>query len=333
MKKRISLIVATAIALILTILSCNKGENIQNNNDNNVLKRYLEIKSTMATFQKNNGDANLEALGASIMNNKKKSLKSVVDSGWVDTGWIDVDTSYWQKWTCANVNEYIDTDGNNVTVYDYGTSGCDDWGSLIKGKVTYIWSQKNDIYFSKVLYENYSAYGMTMNGYSEYSYSFGNMIFANGIDSTITKINWSGSSSCNENIEMAYENGETFQYTADYSSDWNGQSCTVHQGEYSYKNITNGYEYTYKVTQDLFYNYECGPEIYVPVSGIEEIIYKDVEVDTKFITNYGNGTCDNLATISENGVDYTVDFGNLWYTEPCGNASCDSVVVYVGVKN
>jgi len=333
MKKRISLILVSAFAILLGISSCNKEENAQINPENDVLKRYLEIKSTMATFQKNNGDANLEALGASIMNNKKKSTKSNLDSGWVDTGWVDVDTTYWQKWTCANVTEYIDTDGKNVTVYDYGIDGCDDWGSLIKGKITYIWSQTNDIYYSKVLYENYSAYGMTMNGYSEYSYSFGNMYFANDLDSSFYEINWSGSSSCNENIEMSYEGGETFQYTADYSSDWDEKSYTVHQGEYSYKNITNGYEYTYKITQELFYNYECGWEIYVPVTGIEEIIYKDAEINTIFITNYGNGTCDNIAIITENGVDYTVDFGDLWYSKPCEDANCDSVVVYADGTN
>ncbi len=333
MKKRISLIVVSAFAILLGIASCNKEENIQKNPDNDVLKRYLEIKSTMATFQKNNGDANLEALGASIMNNKKKSLKSDSDSGWIDTGWVDVDTTYWQKWTCATVTDYIDADGKNVTVYDYGIDGCDDWGSLIKGKITYIWSQTNDIYYSKVLYENYSAYGMTMNGYSEYSYSFGNMFFTNVVDSVIPEINWSGSSSCNENIEMIYQDGETFHYTANYSSDWDEKSYTVHQGEYSYKNITNGYEYTYKITLEIFYNYECGWEIYVPVTGIEEIVYKDVDLDTKFITNYGNGTCDNIAIITENGVEYTVDFGDLWYSKPCGDANCDSVVVYAEGNN
>jgi len=334
MKYKISFIIVIAAAIISGISSCKKDDNDVVKNDNDVIKRYLEIKSSMGSFQKNNGDVNKEALMASIMRHHKKSSKAYSDSGWVDTGWVEpIDTTYWQIFTCATVTEYVDDNGKNVTVYDYGQDGCEDWGSFFKGKVTYIWSQTNDVYFSKVMYENYYAFGMTMNGYSEYSYSFVNMTFENGKDSTISNFDMSGSSSCIEDIEMIYDGGETYHYTANYSSEWEEKSYTVHEGEYSYKNLSNGYEYTYKVTEELFSNYECGYEIFVPVRGIEEIIYKDFEIDTKFVTNYGDGTCDNIAVINENGNEYTIDFGELWYSQPCEEPNCDSMVVYVEGKN
>jgi len=342
MKKKMGLILLAVLAVIFGISSCKKENDP--NKESDALKRYLEIKSMMASFQNNNGEANLTALEASIMKSRKKILKcdgdsGVIDTGWIDpdtgwidpdTGWIDPDTAYWESWTCAEVTEYIDNEGNYVTIYDYGVDGCDDWGSLIKGKVTYIWSQVENVYYSKVLYENYSAWGMSMNGYSEYSYTMSdNMFFENPSDSSTTSFVWSGSSSCNEDMEMSYEGSETFHYTANYSSEWDENSYTVNEGYYSYKNITNSYEYTYTVIEDLFYNYECGWEIWVPVKGIEEIIYKDTELNTQFVTDYGDGTCDNIAQVTENGVVFTVDFGEMWYTEPCIDADCDSVVVYV----
>jgi hypothetical protein len=212
-----------------------------------------------------------------------------------------------------------------VTVYDYGTEGCDEFGTLVSGKITYIWSQIDTLYHSEVIYENYSGYGMTMNGFSEYSYTFNDMNYIEPGDSGVYTINWSGSSSCIEDIVMAYTGGSTYHYTSDYSS-----SSTIHQGEYSWQDVTNGFGYTYKINQDLFYNYGCGWEIWVPVSGIEEITYVDAETNSHFITDYGDGTCDNLATVTENGVTYVVDFGELWYWEPCEGDGCDSVVVAVG---
>jgi len=332
MKRNIKFVLVALVVLIAGISSCTKDENVQKEPENDVLKKYLEIKSMMSSFQNTNGNANLAALEANIIKNFKSTLKDGpnsggADSGWVDSGWVDVDTTYWQEWTCANVSEYVDNDGNFVTVYDYGVEGCEDWGSLIKGKISYIWSQNQDVYYSKVIYENYSAWGMSMNGFSEYTYTVDNMIF-NETDTARYMIDWSGSSSCTEDMEMSYEGGETFHYTANYSSEWSNNSYTVHQGEYSYKSITGNYVYKYTVTEDLFYNYECGWEIWVPVSGIEEIYYKDLEQETTFITKYGDGNCDNIAVVIENGIEYTIDFGNLWYSKPCEEANCDSVVVY-----
>jgi hypothetical protein len=328
MKKNISLIFSIVAGLLILIGSCKKEDNIKQV-QNDVLKRYLEIKAKMSAFQQNNGKDNLEAIGASIMNEMKKKLKS--SSDFKDTVYIDslyVDTTYWENWTCAIVSEYIDNDGNNVTVYDYGDEGCDEWGSLIKGKITYIWSQNNEKYFSKVLYENYNAYGMTMNGYSEYTYTFSTMDFPS--DSNYV-FNCSGSSSCVENIEMTTEN-ENYLYTANCSYEWDENSCTVHVGETSYKELNLGYEYTYKVTNELYYNYSCRWEIYVPTRGIEEILYKSATEKTEFITDYGDGACDNLAIITENGIVYSVDFGDMWYWQNCEGGGCDSVV-YVDVTN
>jgi hypothetical protein len=283
----------------------------------------------MSSFQNTNNNANLEALGANIIKNFKKSGKDDPNGGGVDTGSSGSlnDTVYWQEWTCANVSEYVDDDGNFVTVYDYGAEGCNDWGSLIKGKVTYIWSQNKDIYYSKVIYENYSAWGMSMNGYSEYTYSIDNMIFDYS-DTAKYVLNWSGSFTCNEDMEMSYDGGESFHYTSNSSSEWNNDSYTVHQGNYTYESLTGNYKYSYSVTEDLFYNYTCGYQVWVPVKGIEEIYYKDNTLETTFITKYGDGTCDNIAIVIENGVEYTVDFGNQWYSKPCEESDCDSVVVY-----
>jgi hypothetical protein len=322
MNNRINIIAAMAIIAMVGVSSCKKDEVANQALNDEVLKRYMAVKSTMGSFQERNGSANLQALGLGIIFNMNNRFKSAGDSAVADT--VVTDSAFWDNYTCAEVIDSIDENGNNYFIYDYGIEGCDFLGSLIKGKITYIWSQQNEIYTSKVIYDNYSGYGLTMNGFSEYTYTVDNMTF---LPEDSASINWSGSSSCTENIEMVTAEGETYSYTGNYSSEWDNNSYTVHEGEYSYKNLTQGYEYTYKVSKDLYYNYTCS-ETYVPVSGIEEIIQKENNTTTSFVTDYGNGTCDNLATISENGTSYLVDFGEQWFCPDCGGSS-DSTVYYL----
>jgi hypothetical protein len=71
-------------------------------------------------------------------------------------------------------------------------------------------------------------------------------------------------------------------------------------------------------------SYKCS-DIWIPVSGIESVSSKENDQSYSFTINYGDGTCDNLATVTENGKTAVVDFSQI-YTTVYG----DSVVTNSG---
>jgi hypothetical protein len=66
------------------------------------------------------------------------------------------------------------------------------------------------------------------------------------------------------------------------------------------------------VSEPLITDYKC-TESWVPVSGIETITTTQNDgTSQEYSLNYGNGTCDNLAELTENGQTTTIDFGQLY---------------------
>lgn len=320
--------------ILLGIITCTKDKD-STSKQSDVVKRYLEFKTKMSAFSESNGQMSnfLNVIGASQLHLKSlKKISMVLDSTINDS--IPVDTSgYWNYWTCAQVTEYENNDGTHTTIYDYG-DGCDEFGYFTKGKISYVWSNIGNSYYSKVLYENYYSYGMEMNGYSEYSFtSDGNSYF--GYDTTnvesdssaITDIvyYWSGSSTGKDNIIMKFDSGEKYSYTSNFSTKWENSTYTILEGEFTYTSDPDGYNYHYLVYDPLIYNYDC-PNVWVAVSGIESIHYDDLTKTYDFIIDYGNGTCDNLATITENGETSQIDFSDLLYIY-CG---ADSITCRYG---
>jgi hypothetical protein len=334
MKAKIGKLALLGLILFAVIYSCKKEQN-PDANQSDVVKRYLEFKTKMNAMNASFGQMSnfLSVIGASELRNNGLHLKSATgDTIYTDS--IPCDTSgYWDYWTCATVTEFDNGDGTHTTIYDYG-DGCDEFGSLTKGKITYIWSNAGNDYYSKVLYEKYYSYGMEMNGFSEYSFtSDGDSYF--DYDSTqVSKDSgsspgivfyWSGTSTGKDNISIEYDSGEKYTYTSNYSNKWDNSTYTVLEGEYTCTSEPDNYNYHYLVTSPLLYNYEC-PDTWIAVSGVETIHYKDTAETYDFIIDYGDGSCDNLASVTENGETSVVDFGKLIY-EYCEDVVSDSSTV------
>ena len=162
-----------------------------------------------------------------------------------------------------------------------------------------------------------------MNGYSEYSFkSDGNSyyeydtIYNKGdIDDSLYYIMpaiwwWSGTSVATENITMIFDDGNILSYSSDYENKMDNKTSTTVRGEYYYENESEGYLYSYSVVKPIVYNYEC-TESWVAVSGIESTVFTENGITTEIETDYGNGECDNLVKITENGVSEVVDLGKL----------------------
>jgi hypothetical protein len=329
--KRRSFYTVVLFTLILTgIVSCEKNKTNPNSPAETV-KRMLEMEARMNALNSGTGKMTnfMSVIGYSQFKEGNLSI-SGADSmpGSPDSTYFD-STAYWSPVTCAKVTETVNEDSTHTTVYDYG-DGCNEYGSFTKGKITYIWKNDNNNYTSEVIYEHYYSYGVEMNGSSKYSFtSNGNSYVLMGTvensgDTTVSVMpvafNWSGTSDAHEDITMTFDDGTSTYYRATYSNEWDSASYKVLQGEYYYKNSSEGYAYHYLVTEPLITDYTCSGS-WVPVSGIETISTTQNGETQEYSLNYGNGTCDNLAELTENGQTTIVDFGELYKVIEGGNGT------------
>ncbi len=326
MKTNLIRIIIFISIILLSVVSCKKS--LTDDQDlSEGAEKFLELKTRMNAINAGSGQMSnfLSVIGESQMKNGDLNISgTITDSSYIDSISIDPDI-YWEYFTCAKVTEYDNTDGTHTTIYDYG-DGCEEYGALYKGKITYIWRNEGNEYYSKVIYNDYYAYGVEMNGMSEYSFtSDGNSYFSTGVkedsgDSTVTVspvvFNWSGSSTGHEDITMITDDGTTFNYLSDYSNKWDSISYTVLVGDYYSKSESDeyNYEYHYSVDIPLVTDYRC-KDSWVPVSGIETIINTENDKTSNYSVNYGTGVCDNLAELTENGKTTVIDFSELYFIE------------------
>ncbi len=326
MKPRIINPIIIVIISFSVIISCEKNKT-DNQNLSEGAKKLLELKTRMNAINANSGQMSnfLSVIGESQMKNGELNISGTgIDSNYIDSISVDPEV-YWKFFTCATVSEYDNTDGTHTTIYDYG-DGCEEYGSLYKGKITYIWRNEGNNYYSKVIYNDYYTYGVKMNGLSEYSFtSDGNSYFSTGVkenknDSTVTVspvvFNWSGSSTGHEDIVMVTDDSSTYQYLSDYSNKWDSISYTVLVGDYYNKSesVEYNYEYRYTVDRPLVTDYRC-IDSWIPVSGSESITNTENGKTGNYSVNYGTGVCDNLAELTENGKTSVIDFSEIYYTK------------------
>ena len=332
--KRITLnSIVLCTILLAGAVSCEKNKTYSDISSEKV-KKLLELEARMNVFNTGTGKMTnfMSVIGYSQLKDGELSINSTNgDPGTFDS--INYDTAnYWAPVTCAKVTESDNEDGTHTTVYDYG-EGCDEFGSMIKGKITYIWKNDNNNYYSVVMYDHYYSYGIEMNGISKYSFTSDMNSFyniekpGNSGDSTVSimpvEFNWSGTCVGRDEITMIYDDGNTTYYRSEYSNELDSNSYRVTQGDYYYLSKAEGYEYHYLVSEPLITDYKC-TESWVPVSGTETITTTENGETTEYTLNYGNGTCDNLAQLTENGKTTIVDFSELYKAIDNGDGTVTS---------
>jgi hypothetical protein len=319
--------------LLAGAVSCEKNKTYTDNSSEKV-KKLLELEARMNAINTGTDKMTgfMSVIGYSQLKDGELSLNDTAGNpGSLDS--IKYDTAnYWAPVTCALVTESDNEDGTHTTVYDYG-DGCDESGSLIRGKITYIWKNDNNNYYSVVMYDHYYSYGVEMNGISKYSFTSDmNSFFSikspdNSGDSTVSimpvQFNWSGTCVGSDEITMLYDEGNSTYLKSEYSNEWDSISYRVTQGDYYYSSKAEGYEYHYLVTAPLITNYKC-TESWVPVSGIENITTTENGETNGYSLDYGIGNCDNLARLTENGKTSIVDFGELYKTIDNGDGTVTS---------
>ena len=319
--KKLTIITALlAVAVISGLVSCEKSRSLSADKSDTV-KKILELEARMNAFNSGTGMMTnfMSVIGYSQFRNGTLDIAGS-DSAVAPGDSVSVDTvNYWAPVTCAKVTDTANADGTHTTVYDYGL-GCDDGGSLIKGKITYVWKADNISYYSSVAYDHYYSYGMEMNGNSNYSFTSDGhsgyiMPGAHAVsDSMMSKLpvfNWSGTSNGQDDITMTFDNGDITIYKSRYKNVWDSISYNVVEGDYYYSDKSSSYEYHYVVSKPLVTDYACTSS-WVPVSGTESITTTQDGITGEYTLDYGDGTCDNLALLTENGKTSQVDFGEIY---------------------
>jgi len=303
----------------LFLISCEKEDDLSFEESMKTFSQFNSINQTGKAGDTNNF---MTAISASQFNSRNLNLTGYNAEGsyYVGDSLLTDSIDYWSFFTCATVTETINPDGTTTTVYDYGT-GCDEYGSVMKGKITYIWKNVENRFESKVIYENFYSNGTTMNGYSENTFtSDGNSFFrydttTKELSDSVTypeiEFNWSGESTSKENLTISTADGNVYSYISEYSTKWDNNSYTVLKGSYHYKNSIEDYEYIYLVSTPLITNYECS-NTWVPVSGIETTTLIEKGNKKVMVIDYGRGNCDNYATVTINGRSKKVDMSE-WY--------------------
>ena len=312
---------AFLILLSLLVFSCDKDEDLSLDQN---LKTFMEFKSKNMTSEIGGVNNFMSVISASQFNSKNLNLAGYnPGENYGDGTCLECDSSQnWSYFTCATVTETVNADGTTTTIYDYG-DGCDEYGNLMKGKITYIWKNEGSNYESKVIYDHFYSNGTEMNGYSENSFtSDGNSYFeysnsgtdiGDSIAYPLISFNWSGTSISKEVLTIINDNGEEYKYDSENSTKWDNSTYTVLTGVYNFISKSEDYEYHYLVSKPLVTNYECSLS-WIPVSGIEKTTsIKSGKKDILEI-NYGDGTCDNYALVTDNGKTTKVDMGK-WYSE------------------
>jgi len=317
------------------IFSCVEDDNQPHAELSEEVQSYLAMKF-------GNSKNSMEALSGPInrsfngmMNNfgPMAGGRTLDDSVKSDTTIID-DYTPWVS--CATINETTDDEGFTTIITDYG-DGCVEgdsfWSYLMFGKSIQTYRSSfsagedgsyDDEYVYNMVYEN-------MGGeYYDSSYTDGVMKWT--VDGFS---NYSGESHYNQRTEEFsgfYEYDSEFDQTWDtysyYSKsigkssyDQNGSST---EGTSEYNSSFDSYYYKSTILKPLVYNYKCMAEnsddsaaltkmaYWIYVSGIESISFTENGKSHSFQINYGDGDCDSIVEITENGKTYEVDMFTIW---------------------
>ncbi|MCR9253009.1 MAG: hypothetical protein NXI20_21535 [bacterium] len=242
----------------------------------------------------------------------------------------------WEWETCADVTETENADGSYTIVYDYG-EGCQevdcDYEITVFGKLTdtFFWTEDETSEDSwsgssngSTVFENFGERFAEEEDGEVYNWEYiidGNSEYTNTFSETFTEDDFAFTSdeTYKENLTITeVEDGEqySFSMTSDVEETYeygNGEDkLTVTKGDYDFSG-EDGESYSARVISPLVMLFDCeGAEdedeyVFTFVSGVEEITY---EGETYSI-DYGNGTCDNIVTITNpDGTTETVDLGD-----------------------
>ncbi|MEO1052777.1 MAG: hypothetical protein AAFX87_19235 [Bacteroidota bacterium] len=205
---------------------------------------------------------------------------------------------------CLTQAFILNDDGSFAWVVDFGEDGCEIDGEFWKGKVTEIYreDEESNTFTTAINFDNFGQQHWTLNGtqalegsYTEDStagfsteYSFVRDLEFVEFDGDEELEKWS----------VRQVGRERFTET-----DW---TVLEQASDINYVNVPEAEEHTYRnlVAEPLVMNFACEEQgVFVFQDGVEGISYNGEEA----IIDFGDGECDNIITIIQEGIVIIID--------------------------
>ncbi|MEO7992676.1 MAG: hypothetical protein ABI663_24200 [Chryseolinea sp.] len=317
------------VALVLIVLSCDSSDPDPSiNNLSEFAQKFMSMRLGSPKAMNRNSNAAINQSFQSMMSSHGFSGGRIKSDSTGSSEPGKDSTVFQDPWvSCAVVSTIENSDGSTTTIYDYG-DGCEEgWGDykyFMHGKTiqTYKYNSQHtggvihDTYLFKMLYDNYGGhYNVDSSDWSTDGNSF-----YEGYSSYDTSWNkFSGAYSYNDTSLYTY-GGKAYDYKSKGSTHYDETGWVVEESDYEYGDGTDYYRSTViepLVSKTLCNSFEGGmvadsPYVWVAVTGREVIHYKQGDKEGSFEIDYGNGECDNIIYITENGIRVTVDLGAGW---------------------
>jgi hypothetical protein len=311
-------------ALILLMTDCTKQETALRTGT------YDDLSAFAKNFVGLNSSANA-ALAPSRNGEINQAYNGVINTFGGTTGVVNAGSDSavvgdpYQE--CAKTIQTQNPDGSITVVTDYG-SGCTqtygDWQSTQWGKSTYTYknatSQKGSVFTSQYFYRSISDHlgGRTIyQGDTSTWLSNGHSTSSGSSSYDTAKNAFSGSNTFSDTSEFSY-NKQIYSYLSRGKYSYSNQKSIQEESSYRYADGNNYYQSV--VTVPIVTDYSCQQNkgsgigimyIPVPVSGHEIVKYSQDGKQGEFEIDYGNGTCDSLITIIENGKVIEIDMRSM----------------------
>lgn len=228
-----------------------------------------------------------------------------------------------------------DGQGNYTYTLDFG-DGCNYYGEFMKGKLVEKGSYSDNSFSSAVTYTNFGGSDWQVDGTYSYNGTWEETVLPdNGTSMPAEEEDsiWLYSATYNFDADITEQwtyygypdsvevsTGETIvtvSYRANGSEKMDNNGYTVESQEESVS-MSTGEAYTSQVDVPLFFDYSC-EDVWIFVRGVESGTYTYNDVTTTYSINYGDGTCDNIITVTENGISEAIDLEEEWedWEETC----------------
>lgn len=307
--------------LLLFAFSCKENDQVPSplSELSNEAKAFLGLQSGANKFLFTSGNAMINKSFQGAYNSYASG--SGVAGVSVDPDSTVVGPYPWQ--TCADITEINNPDGSITVITDYG-DGCDEGSEeyhyFMHGKYTYTYKYEQSqsgavftyVYLNRNVAENYGGKYYYNNDSSEWL--------------TNSHSTYSGESrydTAKQTFSGFYSYSDTSEYEYDHVT-YTSQS--VGKATYTEKKSVfeiNNYQYAYgndyyksTMLKPLVMDYTCSsmmndmimaPFWFTYVSGRERIQYKQDGKSGEFEIDYGDGACDNIILIYENGKIFKID--------------------------
>lgn len=204
--------------------------------------------------------------------------------------------------SCADVDISISGGSISITI-DYGEVGCEEGGNLLKGKITETFTLSEDLLVQASMYDNFSFNDVTIDGTRTASFA----LTSQSLDSF--EFTWA------EDMEVTIDDGSSYTLVTDMATSYNNEEVTLTGSAELSASDGNRYEVT--IDEALKYTLACIEEgIYAPVSGVETLVVNNDSISNgSILIDYGDGACDYLVEITQNGetvvIDVSEEYGEL----------------------